>query len=160
MEMRTENSNDIAIFFQLFNEILENVSRIPNYKFNPRCFLCDEGGANYKAVKIVYGEDLCHDYVRGCQFHFKQQVQKKKHEVPEDHRDVMNCVLLRLLLDMKYSKAGLKRWHVQHRHYGHGSIGGMFEDRIYLGCLGTVDYLDATCWNRVTKVGNQLALCI
>ena len=73
---------------------------------------------------------------------------------------VMNCVLLQLLLDTKYSKAGLKRWHVQHRHYGCGSIGWMFEDRIYLGRLGMVDYLDATCWNRVTKVGNQLALCI
>ena len=87
MEMRTENSNDIAIFFQLFYEILEKVSGIPNYKFNPRCFLCDEGGANYKAVKIVYGEDFCRDRVRGCQFHFKQQVQKRKHEVPEDHGD-------------------------------------------------------------------------
>ena len=73
---------------------------------------------------------------------------------------VMNCVLLQLLLDTKYSKVGLKRWYVQHHHYGRGSIGGMFEDCIYLGCLGTVDYLDATCQNRVTKVGNQLALCI
>ena len=73
---------------------------------------------------------------------------------------VMNCVLLQLLLDTKYSKAGLKRWHVQHHHYGRGSIGGMFEDLIYLGRLGMVDYLDATCWNRVTKVGNQLAYCI
>ena len=69
---------------------------------------------------------------------------------------VMNCVLLQLLLDTKYSKAGLKRWHVQHHHYGRGSIGGMFEDHIYLGHLGTMDYLDATCRNRVTKVGNQL----
>ena len=87
MEMWTENSNDIAIFFQLFNEILETVSGMPNYKFNPRCFLCNKGGANYKVVKIVYGEDFCCDSVRGCQFHFKQQVQKKKHEVPEDHWD-------------------------------------------------------------------------
>ena len=41
---------------------------------------------------------------------------------------VMKCVLLQLLLDTKYSKAGLKRWHVQHHHYGCGLIGGMFED--------------------------------
>ena len=44
MEMRTENSNDIAIFSTLFNEILEKVSGNENYKFNPRCFLCDKGG--------------------------------------------------------------------------------------------------------------------
>ena len=62
---------------------------------------------------------------------------------------VMNCVLLHLLLDMKYSKAGLKRWHVQHRHYGRGLIGGMFEDRIYLGHLGKVDYT----WMQPVRTG-------
>ena len=165
MEMQTKNSNDIAIFFQLFNEILEKVSGIRNYKFDPQCFLCDEGGVNYKAVKIIYGEDFCCDRVRGCQFHFKQQVQKRNMKFLRTTKMsllkyVMNCVLLQLLLDRKYSKAGLKRWHVQHRHYGCGSISGMFEDCIYLGHLGIVDYLDATCQNRVTKVGNQLALCI
>ena len=85
MEMRTENSEDITVSFRLFNEVLKKVSGIPNYKFNPCCFLCDEGGANYKAVKIVYGEEFCRDRIRGCQFHFKQQVQKKKREVPEEH---------------------------------------------------------------------------
>ena len=62
---------------------------------------------------------------------------------------VMNCVLLHLLLDMKYSKAGLKRWHVQHRHYGRGLIDGMFEDRIYLGHLGKVDYT----WMQPVRTG-------
>ena len=76
MEMKSENFEDIVIF--LFNEMLEKVSGIPNYKFNPRCFLCDEAGANYKAVRIVYGDDFCKDRVHGCQFHFKQQIQKKK----------------------------------------------------------------------------------
>ena len=71
-EMRSENTNDI---FTLFNEVLEQVSGIKGYKFNPRCFMCDEGGANYRAVREVYGEEFCRDWVRGCQFHFKQQVQ-------------------------------------------------------------------------------------
>ena len=62
--------------------MLEKVSGIPNYKFNPWCFLCDEGGANYKAVEMVYGEEFYCDHVQGCQFHFKQQVY-----VPEEHRD-------------------------------------------------------------------------
>ena len=80
MEMRSENSENIAIFFRLFNEMLEMVSEIPNYKFNPRCFLCDEAGASYKAVRIVYRDDFCKDRVHGCQFHFKQQIQKKKND--------------------------------------------------------------------------------
>ena len=72
MEMRTENTNDISIFFTLFNEVLQKVSGIEGYKFNPRCFMCDEGGANYRVVRDVYGEEFCTDQVRGCQFHFKQ----------------------------------------------------------------------------------------
>ena len=51
MEMRTENTNDISIFFTLFNEVLQKVSGIEGYKFNPQCFMCDEGGANYRAVR-------------------------------------------------------------------------------------------------------------
>ena len=78
MKMRSENSEDIAIFFRLFNEMLGKASGIPNYKFNPRCFLCDEVGANYKAVRIVNGDDFCKDRVHGCQFHFQQQIQKKE----------------------------------------------------------------------------------
>ena len=87
MEMRTENTNDISIFFTLFNEVLQKVSGIEGYKFNLRCFMCDEGGANYRAVRDVYGEEFCRDRVRGCQFHFKQQVQKRKHQNPEERRE-------------------------------------------------------------------------
>ena len=39
VEMHTENAEDIVLFFN------------HKYKFNPRCFLCDEAGANYKAIK-------------------------------------------------------------------------------------------------------------
>ena len=87
MEMHSGNSNDIEIFLGLLNEVLQKVPGIQKDKFNPRCFLSNEGGANYKAVQMVYGEEFCHDSIRGCQFNFKQQVQKKKHEVPEEHTD-------------------------------------------------------------------------
>ena len=90
MEMRSENTNDISIFFTLFNEVLEEVSGIKGYKFNLRCFMCDEGDANYRAVREVYGEEFYRDQVRGCQFHFKQQVQKQKHQIPEESRDQFN----------------------------------------------------------------------
>ena len=86
MEM-SENSEDIAIFFRLFNEMLEKVSGIKNYKFTPRCFLCDEAGANCRAVRIVHGDEFCQDRVCGCQFHFKQQIQNKKNKVPLDMRE-------------------------------------------------------------------------
>ena len=55
MEMRSENTNDISKFLTLFNEVLEQMSGIKGYKFNLRCFMCDEGGANYIAVRSVWG---------------------------------------------------------------------------------------------------------
>ena len=66
MDMRTENSNDIAIYFNLFNEVLSNIKGQKNYKFNPRAFVCDEGSANYKAIRIVYGNYFYKNRVLGC----------------------------------------------------------------------------------------------
>ena len=58
MELHSENHMDISLFLWLFNEMLLEISKRPGYKFNPRYFVCDEGGANFKAVLEVYGEDF------------------------------------------------------------------------------------------------------
>ena len=67
MELCSENYLDISLFLCLFNEMLAEISNRPGYKFNPRYFVCDEGGANYKAVWDVYGEDFVRHRVKGCQ---------------------------------------------------------------------------------------------
>ena len=58
MDIRSENSKDIVMFFHLFNEILEKETGKQGYKFNPRTFMCDEGSANYKAIEMEYGTDF------------------------------------------------------------------------------------------------------
>ena len=58
-----ENTKDISTFFILLNEVLSDVTRKHEYKFNPRCFMCDEGGANYNMIKNVYGEEFCAERV-------------------------------------------------------------------------------------------------
>ena len=50
MDIRTEDTKDVALFFNLFNEILQKVSGSPEYKFNPHYFLCNEGGANQDSL--------------------------------------------------------------------------------------------------------------
>ena len=67
MDIRSENSKDIRMFFHLFNEILEKESGKPGYKFNPHTFMCDEGSANYKAIEMEYGTDFTKERVIGCQ---------------------------------------------------------------------------------------------
>ena len=50
MEIRSENYVEISRFCQLFNQMLSQVTGTVGYKFNPRFFVCDEGGANWKAL--------------------------------------------------------------------------------------------------------------
>ena len=74
MEIRSENYIEISQFFTLFNRICAQVKEEPGYKFNPRFFVCDEGGANWKALRLIYGAQFTEDRVRGCQWHFKSDV--------------------------------------------------------------------------------------
>ena len=76
MELRLENYEEIANFFILFNMMLAQVKNELGYKFNPRYFVCDEGGANYKAIRHIYGDEFATNHVRGCQWHFKCDVKK------------------------------------------------------------------------------------
>ena len=50
MEIRSENYVEISRFFQLFNQMLSQVTGTVGYKFNPRFFVCGESGANWKAL--------------------------------------------------------------------------------------------------------------
>ena len=87
MDIRSENHKDIALFFQMFNKMLAEVKGVENYKFNPRYFVCDESGANYKALALVYGEQFASLRAKGCQWHFKQDVQKHvKNVCPDDQQ--------------------------------------------------------------------------
>ena len=84
MELRTEASDDIALFFQLFNEILATVKEEPGYKFQPRYFVCDESAANRKAIREVYGETVATNCVKGCKWHFKRDVHSHLGKIPID----------------------------------------------------------------------------
>ena len=43
VKIHSENTSDIAQFFSFFNEIAAEEKKVPGYKFNLRCFICDEG---------------------------------------------------------------------------------------------------------------------
>ena len=77
VDIRTENTKDIALFLTMFNEILQKVTGKPDYKFNSRYFMCDEGGTNHKAIKCVIGEEVAKAREMGCQWHFRSDATKK-----------------------------------------------------------------------------------
>ena len=76
MEIRSENSKDIAQFFKLFNKLVAKVSKTEGKMFNPRTFMCDKGGANHKAIRIVYGDEFAKTRVVGCQWHFQNDASR------------------------------------------------------------------------------------
>ena len=87
MELRSENYVEIANFFVMFNNMLSQEKGEIGYKFNPRYFVCDEGGANYKALRHIYGEEFVRTRVKGCQWHFKSDVKNHLSKIGPDQRD-------------------------------------------------------------------------
>ena len=87
MEIHSENHVHIAAFFRLFNKMLSEVKGEENYKFQPRYFVCDEGGANYKAIREVYGDEFCKNRVKGCQWHFKSNARRHAQKVSANSRE-------------------------------------------------------------------------
>ena len=87
MEIRSESTDYVATFFILFNLVLHKVSGDMNMIFNPHCFVCDESGANYNGVQIVFGDETANYKVKGCQWHSKNDVKKKANDLPNDIKD-------------------------------------------------------------------------
>ena len=143
MEICSEHHENITLFLTLFNKILKEVTGIQGYKFNPWYFICDESGANYKAITLVYSDEFTTKHVKGCQWHFKSDVQKHiKHVRPVDQdRFIETCYKMcevTTVADYNRLKAILDSNH-----------------------LGVVDYLVLIYLNKETRSSNlcYLKLC-
>ena len=87
MEVRTEKMEDLKIFWELINEMLEKLTKKPGYKFNPNYIMFDEAGANFTSVDGVFGEEFVKHRVVSCQWHFMNKVMEHIHKVGEKHQD-------------------------------------------------------------------------
>ena len=85
MEVLSESSTSVQIFWDLFNECLQKVkAKLGNqreidssYKFNPKGFMCYESGANFKGIEKAFGQETVIHKVKTCQWHFKHQAREK-----------------------------------------------------------------------------------
>ena len=77
MEVKSEKTDTVAKFWELFNEALQKYTGIEGYKFNPKGWMVDEAGRNFKGLKKVYGEEIALHRIISCQWHFLHQAQKK-----------------------------------------------------------------------------------
>ena len=88
MYTEKENLKCIQLFWELWNEVLQDLSGDSDYKFNPCYFMSDEAGANMNAVEAVFGEHIRQERVVTCQWHFMQNVRiHSQRDLPEEKRE-------------------------------------------------------------------------
>ena len=75
MNCKHEDSNYIAEFSRNFNDAYRRVNTTEK-KFSPCGWVTDMAKPNFSGLSIVYGEDVL-TKVKGCEFHFKQSVERK-----------------------------------------------------------------------------------
>ena len=79
MEADAEDSRNVALFWELFNEVIKKVSSGEVNRFNPVGWCADMTGSNLSALQNVFGEEAIHR-IKTCEFHFKESVGKKRYK--------------------------------------------------------------------------------
>lgn len=69
MESVSENTENVTLFWGLFNEVIEKVSNGVKKQFRPIDWCTDMAGSNLSALRKVFGEDVVHR-IKTCEFHF------------------------------------------------------------------------------------------
>ena len=88
MEVKTESTANIHLFFRLLNEMLQKVGKKDkNYKFNPKHIMCDEAGANIKGIKEALGLEFAATQIVTYQWHFMNSVNEKIHSISEEDQE-------------------------------------------------------------------------
>ena len=131
MDVEEENTENIVLFWQLWNEILQEVSDDVNYSFNPTGWVSDENPANRKAILRVFGDDA-RSRTFSCEFHFRQSYTKhaSKSNDPHKFRKLSDRLLkvhtekeykdnhkkLKKLCRINNLESWLEWWHDRRRH--------------------------------------------
>jgi hypothetical protein len=86
MEVENEDTENVTLFWNLFNEVLRKVSGNDSMLFNPTRWCTDMAGANLAGLTVVYGEDV-QRRIKLCEFHFKDHQNKKAQKLNPDSTD-------------------------------------------------------------------------
>ena len=87
IEVKSESTCEISVFWELFNEIKGR-----DYKFNPRAIMVNENGANYCAIKKLFGVDFVASKVVSWQMHYKNDVNRASFRISDSYRDLFKNI--------------------------------------------------------------------
>ena len=79
METKSENTDMVTLFFNLFYQCLKELTGDNSYTFSPYGFMVDEADANFNAIKAVFGKEILAHTVT-CQWHFKACTKGQLHQ--------------------------------------------------------------------------------
>ena len=97
MDTYREDTAAVIEFYENINQILQEVSGDPNYKFNPYGFMMDEACANFAAIEEVFGEEAVKRCVT-CQWHFLKCARKAAADrVPKEERKTFTRLCRRVI---------------------------------------------------------------
>ena len=91
MEVKSESTHEITVFWELFNEILSDIKG-RDYKFSPRAIMVNENCANYCAIQKVFGLDFVTSNVVSCQMHYKNDVNRTSFRISDSYRDLFKSI--------------------------------------------------------------------
>ena len=93
MEAEKEDSDNIEMFWKLFNEALN--SETGQEKFTPIGWCTDMAGANMNGIKKVFGSEAVEQRVKSCEFHYKENRNKMAAKL----RDGVDAEIFKSLCD-------------------------------------------------------------
>lgn len=114
-ETEQENSENIALFWTLFNEGLRKVSGDNNTVFNPLGWCTEMAGGNMNGLRQVFGGDAL-SRIKSCEFYFKESrkrmARKLGQEAGETLKDLLTCNLKETYLEVneKPERQFLSSW--------------------------------------------------
>ena len=86
MECPREDTENIELFFRIFNKALCDYLDDDTYVWDPCLLMMDEKGANFEAVSRVFGENFRKTKTVTCQWHFRNCGERYITHLPMDVR--------------------------------------------------------------------------
>ena len=83
MEVKVERTEHVALFWQLLNEALQELTGDNTVVFNPIAFLVDEAGANHCGIMQVFGVEVATTRIFTCQSHFYHNMHNRARVIPD-----------------------------------------------------------------------------
>ena len=86
MDTLKEDSDNIEIFFDIFSKAVAHYINEPEYIWDLHYIMMDQKGANFEAIKCVFGAEFRRDKTKTCQWHFMHCAEKYLSKAPEEER--------------------------------------------------------------------------